>query len=109
LHLPLLFLHDVLPISFFSRPDLSAYDFSVRVSPRRKPATCVPPSIVLILFTYECTFSVYVSLYCRASSTGTPDFIPSTCIGSGINGWRVPSRYFTNSLNPPSEKNSSLR
>ena len=31
----------------------SAYFFNVRVNARRKPARCVPPSMVLILLTYE--------------------------------------------------------
>ena len=37
--------------SFESMPESSAYFLSVRVSARRKPVRCVPPSMVLMLFT----------------------------------------------------------
>ena len=60
--------------SLASRPESSAYFFSVRVSARRKPVRCVPPSIVLMLLTYEWTFSEKLVLYCIATSTGTPSF-----------------------------------
>ena len=45
--------------TFFSKPELSAYFFNVPVKPLLKPDKCVPPSCVLILFTYECKFSAY--------------------------------------------------
>ena len=38
-------------LAFFNRFLSSAYFLSVEVRPRRKPVRCVPPSMVLILFT----------------------------------------------------------
>ena len=87
---------------FASAPLDSAYAFSVRVRPILKPARCVPPSMVLMLLTYECSFVLYESLYCMAISTGTPLRSVSMYIGLSIIEVRFSSRYFTNSLSPSS-------
>src|SRR3954470_14806334 len=61
------------------RPLSLPYLLMQRVSAVRKPERCVPPSVVLMLLTYEWTFSVYSAEYCRATSTVTPLSSPLTC------------------------------
>ena len=52
-----------------SVPDLRDQVFSEVVSAARKPATCVPPSTVWMLFAKAMTFSAKASLYWSATST----------------------------------------
>ena len=53
----------------FRRPNLLPYSFTVFVRPLLKPARCVPPSVVFILFTNENIVSLYSSLCWKATST----------------------------------------
>ena len=54
--------------SFCSR----AYRLTIVVSAARKPSSCVPPSVVLIVFANVCTDSVYDPVHCIAISTAMP-------------------------------------
>ena len=42
---------EIANFSFLNKPLSSPYFLNSRFTARRKPATCVPPSLVLILFT----------------------------------------------------------
>ena len=61
-----------------SVPDLRDQVLSELVSAARKPATWVPPSIVLMLFAKAMTFSAKPSLYWSATSTLVVPTIRST-------------------------------
>ena len=69
---------DRLASASFRTPARRAQSLSELVRAARKPVTCVPPSTVLMLLAKARTFSVYESLYWRATSTAVPPSRRST-------------------------------
>ena len=55
---------------FFSR----AYRLTSEVSAARKPSSCVPPSVVEIVFAKVRTASEYAVVHCMATSAEMPIF-----------------------------------
>ena len=86
-----------------SVPDLRAHVLSEPVSALRKPATCVPPSTVWMLFAKARTFSAKPSLYCSATSTLVPSTTFSTKIGRGFSVSRRRLRWRTKLVDPALE------
>ena len=74
------------------------------MSAERKPPTCVPPSVVLMLFTNESSVSAYVSLYWNATSTETLSRSRENTTGFACSVSLFVFRYFTNSAMPPLAK-----
>ncbi len=90
-------------------PTRRAKSFMTLVYAALKPVSCVPPSVVGMLFTYENKFSVYASVCWNANSMEMPSRSPLSMIGSSYSVLRASLIYFTKSIMPPSYLYSNAR